>query len=254
MKILVPFFILATLLACTKDGSDAPTSDLTINFKASFGSEPLTMFSSFYPYENEVDVKLQLFQFYISDVTLIKHAHNSHYEKIILDVASVDFGEIYTAQQAAQGISFLVKDVPTGDYTGIKIGIGVAPDLNATGPASYPPGHPLTENYWSWAMGYVFFKIEGNADLDQTGQFAQKLTFHIGTNEMYRVKEIEKRIKISESNPVALDFVVDAKRVLTDGKGNFVDFRKVNQDHTNNKALGHQMADNLLNAISFSIE
>lgn len=254
MRFLIPIAFSFLFIACDKQSDETVVSDITLNFKANFGNDPLTMFSSEYPYEEGVDVKFQLFQFYISDVTLIKHSSNNHEEKVILDVASVDFGEIFNDQQASEGVSFLIKDVPTGDYSGIRFGIGVAPDLNATGPASYAPGHPLTENYWSWAMGYVFFKIEGNADLDQSENFAQKLTFHIGTNEMYRLKEFEKTINHRENQPLEINFNVDAKRVLNDGNGNFVDFRQINQDHTNNKALGNQMADNLLQAITLNIQ
>jgi len=254
MKFLLPIAVLFLFGSCDKQEEESSLSDITLNFKATFGKDPLTMFSSAYPYEGGLNVKMQLFQFYISDVTLIKHSNSSHQEKIILDVASVDFGEIFTAQQASEGVSFLIKDVPTGDYSGIRFGIGVAPDLNATGPASYAPGHPLTENYWSWAMGYVFFKIEGNADLDQSQNFAQKLSFHIGTNEMYRLKEIQKSINHKENQPLQLNFNVDAKRVLSDGNGNFVDFRQVNQDHTNNKPLGNRMADNLVQAITLNVQ
>ena len=127
MKFILPIAVLFLFISCDNQENESSVSDITLNFKATFGKDPLTMFSSAYPYEGDLEVKMQLFQFYISDVTLIKHSNSSHQEKVILDVASVDFGDIFTAQQAIEGVSFLIKDVPTGDYSGIKFGIGVAP-------------------------------------------------------------------------------------------------------------------------------
>jgi hypothetical protein len=50
-----------------------------------------------------------------------------------------------------------------------------------------------------------------------------------------------------------IDFRVDAERMLSDGEGNFVDFRQVTQDHTNDLDLVGFMMDNLVKAVSMTV-
>jgi len=131
-----------------------------------------------------------------------------------------------------------------GKYTGLEAGIGVAPRLNATGPASYPPPHPLDDNYWSWAAGYVFSKMEGNADLDNSGKFATKLTFHAGGDSFYKLVSWAKPIVISkESSEIVL--TIDVRNLIWKDQNNFLDFNKITTDHSVNKDIVAFLMNNL---------
>ncbi len=249
---LLPFAIML-LTACENENSATADQkqDVAVNFQASFGQQPLVMFSQDYAYEANMRMKFQLFQFYVSDLGLLKQNGSKTDTVKLIDIALINFKDVQNTAQAAAGITVDVKNVPSGKYKGVVMGLGVSPTLNATSPNSYTPPHPLDGNYWSWARGYIFFKVEGNADVKGDGQYAEKLTFHIGENQFYRTKTFLQDFTIDE-NHKALSFQVDARRVLVAGATEFVDFRKVTIDHTTDMALAKFMADNLEAAISMN--
>jgi hypothetical protein len=237
------------LWTCEKDDNKNDTAELILSFHGQFNSNTLKMFSAEYPYLGDSKLRFQLFQFYISDVALLKTDNPQGDSVQLLDIALVSFKNIQTEDAAQKGVRFTIKNIPPGRYKGIKFGLGVSADLNAVGPSAYTPPHPLDDNYWSWAKGYVFSKIEGNADLDKSGKFATKLTFHIGENEFYRKKLLLKdlEIKAKSTNTFSLD--VDLYRVLAESTSNYLDFRKVTQDHTSDRVVAQFISDNLQQAI-----
>lgn len=167
----------------------------------------------------------------------------------LIDVELVSFKNIQSDDAAQKGIFFTLKNIPPGTYKGLKLGLGVSADLNALRPSSYTPPHPLDDNYWSWAKGYVFTKIEGNADLDNSGKFATKITFHVGENEFFRKKVFFKDIVIKDKSSSNFTLDVDLHRVLAKSASDYLDFRKVTQDHTIDKSIAKFLADNLQEAL-----
>jgi len=244
------FFLAASaalLLAATcRDDEGSQIESIEMNFKGTFDNAPLVMYESAYPYEAGMAVKLQLFQFYLSNISL-QREDNSFVR--LQDVALISFKDILTPSAAAEGITLKLDAPAAGHYKAIRMGIGVAPELNSTSPANYTPPHPLDDNYWSAATGYVFTKIEGNADTSGNGQFPAKLTFHSGANDIYKEKTFEKHVEIKEGSPLQLSFRVDLKKVLSKGPDNFLDFRQITQDHSNNPAVYTFIADNLFDAL-----
>lgn len=236
------------LLSCEKDTAEPATGEVVLQFKGTFGSDPLLMYAADYPYEAGMDLKFQLFQFYLSDIVLLGENKTTGDSVVLSDIELVSFKDIQTADAAQQGVQLRIKNVPQGRYRGIKFGLGVSPDLNATSPAAYTPPHPLDDNYWSWATGYVFTKIEGNADLNADGIFETKLTFHAGGNSYYRQQTYLRDLTVA-SGENTLQFSVDLERVLKAGAGNFLDFRQVQQDHTNNPTVAAFISDNLKQAV-----
>jgi hypothetical protein len=172
-------------------------------------------------------------------------------EKVLLsEVVLINFKDIQSLSAAERGVEIVFKNIPIGNYTGFQTGVGVAPRLNATGPASYPPPHPLDDNYWSWAAGYVFSKIEGNADIDKSGKFATKLTFHSGGDAFYKPVSWAKPISISkESSEIVL--TIDVKDIIWKDQNNFLDFRKISTDHSVNKDLVSFLMTNLQQGLKY---
>ena len=250
INFLLTLLLTFSLLTCDKNENINDTGgELTLNFRGFFDQNKLKMFNADYPYEDNMKLRLQLFQFYISDVALLKTDDPKGDSLQLIDVELVSFKNIQSDDAAQKGISFSLKNIPPGTYKGLKLGLGVSADLNAVGPSSYTPPHPLDDNYWSWAKGYVFTKIEGNADLDNSGKFATKLTFHVGENEFFRKKVFLTDIVIKDksSNNFTLD--VDFHRVLAKSASDYLDFRKVTQDHTIDKSITKFLADNLQEAL-----
>lgn len=243
------------LFTCDKDTETSDSGgELTLNFKGLFDKSALKMFNANYPYESDMDLRFQLFQFYISDVSLLKTTNPSGDSTKLIDVELVSFKNIQSDDAAQKGISFTIKNIPPGTYKGIKIGLGVSADLNAFGPSKYAPPHPLDDNYWSWATGYVFTKIEGNADLDKSGKFATKLTFHVGLNDFYRQKVLWENIEIKDKSNTPLSLDVDLHRILVAAPGSYLDFRKVTQDHTIDRSIARFISDNLVQALTIHNE
>jgi hypothetical protein len=239
-----------SLWTCDKEDKNSDTGgELTLNFRGLYEQDKLKMFNADYAYADNMKLRFQLFQFYISDVALLKTDDPKGDSLQLIDIELVSFKNIQTDDAAQKGISFTLKNIPPGTYKGIKLGLGVSADLNAVGPSSYTPPHPLDDNYWSWAKGYVFTKIEANADLDNSGKYATKITFHVGENEFFRKKVFLKDIVIKDKSSSNLSLDVDLHRVLAQSSSNYLDFRKVTQDHTVDKAIAKFIADNLGEAL-----
>ncbi len=240
--------VLSVLSACDKDGKEAAEPGVVnLHFKAVFGEEPLQMFERSYAYEDGMEVKFQLFNFYLTDAALLES--DKAEGETLFDVELVSYEDILDEGAAREGVSFRIPDVPPGRYESLRLGLGLNEELNATQPGDYAIGHPLTDNFWSWAMGYIFFKIEGNADLNGDGEFTEKLTFHIGGDDFYHHLDFPGSIEVPSGGETDVVFEVDLRRVLVDGKGSYLDFRKTTIDHTNDLELAAFLADNFSEAI-----
>ncbi len=235
MKSILSVFILAALLfvGCGDKDTDA-TGALALNFKATYAGAPLVMFDQTYAYPDGSPMKFQLFNYFVSDITLVKAGQIAEDGHVVSEVERVDYADFFTTDKATAGITYNY-DIPEGVYAQLRIGLGISPDLNATQPGNYRAGHPLTDNYWSWALGYVFAKIEATADIDGDGQFTDKLTYHIGADELYTVITLDKPIVITKDTPASATFEVDVQKVLQNN-GNYLDITQPQntQDHSNN--------------------
>lgn len=242
------------LTACNND-NDKPDraleGDVSITFKAAFKGQPLLMYDDTYDYEAGMSLRFQLFQFYISHLSLISEMEDTvNGGEELVDIALVSFKDITSQQLAEDGIAIEIKDVPAGLYKGIKLGVGVSDDFNMTQPGDYAAGHPLSDNYWTAATGYIFSKIEGNADLNGDGDYSEKLTFHTGASQLYNEKIFIQDMEVSQGSSLKLEFNVDLYRVLAQNSSEFLDFRQITQDHTNDMNVAGFIASNLANALS----
>ena len=61
--------------------------------------------------------------------------------------------------------SFLLENIPPGEFRSVRFAVGLAPGLNHAAPDQFPAGHPLNPAlnnlHWSWQGGYIFMAIEG---------------------------------------------------------------------------------------------
>ncbi len=246
---LLSVSLLFIATACTDNENPEQSGVLELTFKGDFGADPLMMYAQEYPYEAGMAVKFQLFRFYLSDVTLLKTPGEMQSGVKVSDVELVDFKDIQSADAAQKGYTIKIENVPAGNYAGLLSGLGVSPTLNKTQPGNYDPTHPLSDNYWSWALGYVFTKIEGTADVDGDGQLTDKITFHIGGDSYYRTKEFNKAFTVKAGETTRLNFEVDLRRILVASADNYLDFKKVTIDHTNNVEIANFISDNLKAAV-----
>lgn len=251
-------FLLLTLIALSltffsadcggiEDDNLEEYGQVELNFQGLFGSEPLVMLANEYDYEEGMDVRFQLFQFYVSEISLVRKDG----QKVTLsDIELINFENIQSEAAASKGLSFSFDDIPAGEYRAIEMGIGVTGDLNEKAPSDYAVGHPLANqgNYWTGLSSYIFTKLEGNADLNGDGDFTEKLTFHIGEKEdvpLYQLISLDYDLTVVKDQTAMLPLAVDLKQVISPSLTNFLDFREVSQDHTNQAAVYTLIIDNL---------
>jgi hypothetical protein len=191
-KFLPAFIVVLALVntGCDKHnhGDDTHSTNLIIAFRALYDGQPLEFYKK-YDYDT-YQVQFSRFSTYLSDIKLLKGTA----ETSVSDIAWVDFAPSGSANGAATVL--LKATVPGDDYSGLKIGYGVHPDLNAKKPADFAAGHPLSfeGEFWPGWKSYIFNKIEGNGDSDADGIDDVFMVFHCGSDKVYREVSFSKAI------------------------------------------------------------
>lgn len=240
------WLFLITALVFTACKEDKGNGNLSIQFKATYQDQPLVMFANAYDYPDGT-FKAHLLNFFLSDISLIKD--NDQTVKLS-DIELIEFKDEVDLISAQTGVTTAAYTIESGNYKGIQFGLGVSPTLNATDPAAYTPPHPLTENYWSWARGYVFYKFEGLLDTNNDDEYEQGLTYHVGHDDLYTTLSFDKAIKINKDGSETIVFTVDLDKMLRSPDGTRIDMIANPIDHTTNEAVYTQIATNFKNAFT----
>jgi hypothetical protein len=186
---LIALFALA-FAGCDKHnhGGDTHNTELNITFRATYDGVPLEFYKK-YDYDT-YQVQFSRFNTYLSDIKLLK----DNAEISVSEVAWVDFTPTGSSNGAVEVV--LKATVPGDDYTGIKMGYGVNPALNAKKPSDFAAGHPLSfeGEFWPGWKSYIFNKIEGNGDSDADGIDDVFMVFHCGSDKVYREVSFSKAI------------------------------------------------------------
>ena len=211
---------LAFLPAC-HEHDEGSTADFTVTFKSHFAGEQLTKYKN-YPY-GLAGIPLQFTRFstYLSDIELIK-ADGSSYR--LAEIEYIDFTPENASTDLSATPAITYKNVPEGEYTGLRIGYGVKPSLNAKDPADFDNNHPLAKEieYWSGWNSYIFTKIEGKADSENNGSLDISLLYHCGSDAVYKVYELATPIHVHAGEPgIAVNF--DLEKIFTMDDGSYYD-------------------------------
>lgn len=236
------------------DGQNPSESDLTLNFRATYAGQPLVMFTDttqFYPYEANISVIFQTFQFYISHITLLQDNSGTTETIEVSPVELVSFNSLQTEEEANQGVSFDISAVPAGTYSGIKFWLGVDTVVNRTmRPQNFEIGHPLTFNHWSWASGYIYCSIEGRADLG-SGNGYEGISYHAGNDDtFYREMTFNRPLDLNPGTDGEVNFKVDLRQLLINDQGEFLDFRANQILHADKDGFFGFIIDGLERSIS----
>lgn len=246
---LFPIVVLSLFFSACDGDDEVQGGILELTFKANYGDSPLVMLDETYTYPDGTPIKFQLINYYVSDITLVAPQENK--ETTVSEVELISYADFYDQNTAENGIQFVYDDLAPGTYEELQLGLGLTPELNGTQPSNYQAGHPLTENFWSWARGYVFAKIEAKADLNGDGTFDDNITYHIGANELFSNMTVQQPIVIQKDNPVQLIFELDLEQVLQ-RDGNYLDLNVESNtvDHTNDEAIYGWLWENLTNSLT----
>ncbi|MTB53341.1 MbnP family protein [Lewinella sp. W8] len=240
--LLVMFFA-----GCDDDDPVAGAVDFTIDFRADFGGDPLAISSETYNYPTGADLKVLLFQYYISDLELIPADGSGA-------VQLTDIDMIRWQSATENSVTSRTYEVPAGEYSGIRFGLGVSPDLNAREPSDFAADFVLNENeFWNANARYVFAKIEANADLETDGTFDTALTYHMGSDALYTTVTFDQDFTVDGEGDPALTIVADVLAAMSDGTDTF-DISDPDQQrvHGGNQAVAQDIWNRL--AAQFVLE
>ncbi len=105
-----------------------------------------------------------------------------------------------------------LHSVPVGDYTGMNLRVGVAPEPNHSDPSLWPAGHPLNpitnSLHWDWTGGYVFLAIEGHYANSATAPREDGFSFHLATDELPLPVRFSQPFSINGDSSIPLLFDV----------------------------------------------
>lgn len=238
---LFALFSVLFVFACQDDDDMIQAGNIatTIQFRAEYDDADLAIQSATYAYPNGAELKATLFQYYISDLVLIAADGN--------EVSLSDIELIRYEDATADNIEERTYDVPSGDYTALRFGLGVKPDLNAMDPSSFAANDPLNENeFWSASTRYVFAKIEANADLENNGTFDTGLSYHMGSDALYTTITFTGNFTIDGDGDPQIVITSDMLKALSDGTSTFdiadPDKQRI---HGGNQAIATEIWDRL---------
>ncbi len=226
---IIFFLFLVTTLSCEDDIGQgiSPTTDLSLGFTSSYDGTPL-IFDKVYPYKEDFKVQFSQFQFFISYISLVQEEDNA---TLVSDIRLIDFAEAnQDSLSALQGLTFDFYDLPIGNYTGIKFGLGVIADLNRTKPEDYGNTHPLFDpsNYRPSWDSYVFAKIGGSADLNNDEEFNHSLIYEIASDAVYRDIVFEHSITLEENAPSKINIDIDLNKLFVNDLEECIDIESDN--------------------------
>lgn len=238
--VLLPLFALI-LNACQDKPVDIPKADFTLTFKATYDGQPLEKYKR-YDYET-YKIMLSRFSTYLSDITLLNHDE----ELKLSDVEWVEFTPDLAPDNMAVEVP-ITYSVPEGAYTGLKMGFGVRPDLNAKRPADFPAGHPLAREveYWLGWGSYIFTKVEGQGDGNNDGLDDIFLLYHCGSSAVYRSFSFEHPITVEPGSGQVIE--IDVKK-LFETNGQLLDLTVNSNQFTSNNPNDVTVATILMNNI-----
>ena len=178
------FALLATatlLVSCNDDDNNTfnnpvGNGDLTVEFDNSFSGNDLIFNAANAPTSNSEILKVSNIKYIISNIVLTDENGNSYtYPK----------SESYFIVNEADAESLFLdlNNIPAGNYTKIKFGIGVDQaqwELGADGQGDFLAKADAEDMLWSWAAGYKFLAFEGQFT---SGSVADDTVFMVHTGK-----------------------------------------------------------------------
>lgn len=169
------FRSIVLLLVCTVAVSVTLTAQhhvrntVQIVFHPTYGSAPLGVDTSRYHTASGGTVSVSMLKFYVSGVRLIAdHGDTVHIPGNYL---------VDCTDDERMSIAASIPEEAFGRYNAITFRIGVDRDVNEFGPQEGALD-PINGMYWTWATGYVFFKLEGTVEQDTNRKRVYEI--HIG--------------------------------------------------------------------------
>jgi hypothetical protein len=112
-----------------------------------------------------------------------------------------------------------IADVPKGDYTGMRLMIGVDSTRNVSG-AQDGALSVANSMFWSWNSGYIFIKMEGLHSSAMDGAFTYHIGGFSGPNNAIRERVLDfgsAVMMVSSDATPQVHLALDAGELFTNG-------------------------------------
>lgn len=161
-KTIVLLALSIFITACSSDDNNEKnttgTGKLGLKFDNSFGDNDLILETQPNTTKNNEVLKINLVRYIVSNIVLTKADGTTFTYPKAQSYFIADEGD------ATAGYQFNLTDVPAGDYTKVKFGIGVDKEqwlLGASGQGDFLAKAQAKDLIWSWSAGYKFIAFEG---------------------------------------------------------------------------------------------
>jgi hypothetical protein len=215
--------------SCHKSDQDL-TGTIKLSFTSHFGPEQFTALKS-YAYLGNQSIKFSKFDFYVTGIQLVSSSGTFDIDQHAL----IDLTSSATGDQV-----MTLNDIKSGEYSAIKLAVGVIPSLNKKLPKDFNSSDALssTSHYWDSWNSFIFSKIEGVLDTAGTKTFDLGFAVHTGTDQCLQTLTIPKSFAVIENNEMVIHLDVDIKSVFTTS-GQFFDLLRspLNHNPTNIETL-----------------
>lgn len=213
LRLISIAILIVGVLSCGKkedntNNSGTGKSSVMFTFHHLAGEDSLVLGSSVMNVDTNTRFTCNQLAYYISNIKLVTSSG---------DTVRDAYG-YHLVRQGSKGHSqsFLVNNVPTGDYQSIILSLGVDPVRNFS---IDNVGDLDISNYmaWGWNTGYKFVLCEGEAirpDASRTAVF-----LHLGHNEGYRTVKVTPTapstvlVKVLSNKKAKVDFDLDLSQI-----------------------------------------
>ncbi|MFN3315777.1 MAG: MbnP family protein [Raineya sp.] len=226
MKYIVWILSIWVVVSCKPASQNqvGENGTLAIELQHFFGDKTLKIGDSYTNSSNETFTLTKL-DYFISNIALEKQ-DGSFY--------AIPQDESYFLIKLSEGAKPIIslKNIPLGEYKGIRFLLGVDSLRNTMEPArrtgDLDVGGRAEGMYWVWNTGYIFLKMEGNSNVVPDEQ-DKKFIFHIGGYGGYSsptinnlktisIKFLNENLKINPDKNAILHLKIDASKIFNANK------------------------------------
>lgn len=164
--------------------------NVKITFRNYVDDQPLVLEKGNYINAAGDSFTIKTYKYYISNIRLVNTDGTEYVEKESYHLID---------ESKTPSKSFILNNVPAGNYTSIKFMIGVDSLRNVSG-AQTGALDPLNDMFWDWESGYIMAKLEGKSP---SSPFDQNIAYHItgygGPNKVIKTVSLNlsKTINVS---------------------------------------------------------
>lgn len=235
---IIAFVLSGFLISCSNDDEenlDGTFGDVELFFDNGMNGDELILGSA-YSNSNDENLTVNRLNYIISNVILYKEDGSEYiYPKE---------KSYFIISQESNIHEILLEDIPAGNYTKVKFGLGVDEQRYLQGETAqqefwdYATEHNLT---WTWSTGYRFINFEGTFTSSNNTE-PLNYQIHQGSNsETDNYREITLNMPSSarvRNNKLPIIHIVADANKIADGTNKIVLFDNLNTGGTNASIMG----------------